>query len=417
MRPELATKWPDEPMGKGNNATANEPVKRPPLTLRNAGEIVAMHFDDAELILGNGYLVAGERTAICGMGGIGKSRWTMQLALCCCTGRDFLGWQTNGRRLRWLFLQTENSCRRLQYDISRMLTAFSLSEAELIGASIFFHTLEGDEDGFLMLDSENIERIAEAIERCNANVCVFDPLRDFGCDDLNSDRHMAETLREISRVTRRGDVKRVPLVVHHAGTGKTGIQKAIGFDRSSFGRNSKVLFSWARAQINIAPALADDNDLIIIAPAKCNNSAEFEPFAARLNIETMLYEREDDFDVHEWRQSLDTARDGEKITPDAVLDLLPATGSIEKSELLMRLGRAKGIGEKKARRIAEDALAQGLAHEWRLKRSGKRDEIHLSRHAQIVSGSVTGNPAANNANNDLELVAGGNLPSHSAASS
>ena len=111
-----------------------------------------MSFDDKELVLTNGYLARGERTAFCGMGGVGKSRLVMQLALYCRTGDDFLGWQTQGRELRWLFLQTENSCRRVQYDLLRMLSAFTADEQEAIKAGIFFHTLEADDDGFLMLD-------------------------------------------------------------------------------------------------------------------------------------------------------------------------------------------------------------------------------------------------------------------------
>ena len=139
---------------------------------------------------------------------------------------------------------------------------------------------------------------------------MFDPLRDFGSDDLNSDKHMTETLREISRVTKRGNPRRIPLVIHHAGTGRAGIQKTTGYDRSSFGRNSKVLFSWARAQINVAPALPDSNELIIIASAKCSNSREFEPFAAHLDQHTMLYELQDDFDFDAWRQSLEPPKRG-----------------------------------------------------------------------------------------------------------
>jgi len=112
--------------------------KRQSLTIRTINEILEMCFDDKELILTNGYLARGERTAFCGMGGVGKSRLVMQLALCCRTGADFLGWQTQGRELRWLFLQTENSCRRLQYDLLRMLSAFTADEQEAIKAGIFF---------------------------------------------------------------------------------------------------------------------------------------------------------------------------------------------------------------------------------------------------------------------------------------
>ena len=70
---------------------------------------------------------------------------------------------------------------------------------------------------------ENRERITDAIAKTEANIVVFDPLRDFGIDDLNADVHMTETLREISRIIRCGNPRRVPLVIHHALTGKTGI--------------------------------------------------------------------------------------------------------------------------------------------------------------------------------------------------
>lgn len=368
--------------GAGHHGEEGQ-TKRKPLTIRTIGEILTMTFDDAELILPNGYLALGERTAICGMGGVGKSRLTMQLALCCRAARDFLGWETRGRELRWLFLQTENSNRRLKFDLGRMLAAFSPSEKEAINAGIFLHTLEADDDGFLMLDLENTERITEAITATAADVVIFDPLRDFGADDLNSDKYMTETLREISRVTKRGNPKRIPLIIHHAGTGKAGIQKATGYDRSSFGRNSKVLFSWVRALINVAPGQPDNNDTIIIASGKCSNAREFEPFAARLDETTMLYQRDHNFDFEAWKHSVESPRgDTAKPTLEMVLELLPPSGSIRKATVIERL-RGKGISERKAREFIETILAPGgPVHEWHVKRSGKRDDIHLSREAQ-----------------------------------
>lgn len=363
-------------------------TKRAPLTVRTISEILEMTFDDSDFILPNGYLALGERTAICGMGGVGKSRLTMQLALCCRAGRAFLGWETRGRDLRWLFLQTENSCRRLKDDLGSMLTAFTPLERDAINEGVFLHTLEADEDGFLMLDAENAARIGDALTKTAANIVVFDPLRDFGMDDLNSDKHMSDALREIGRITRRGDPKRVPLIIHHAGTGKAGIQKATGFDRSSFGRNSKSLFSWARAQINIAPVLPDDNSMIIVASGKCSNAREFEPFAARLNTETMLYELEEGFDLEAWQRSLEgTKAESANPSVEIVLALLPPKGSIAKTIVLERL-RAKGISEKRARAFLDTILTpNGPVHEWRIKRSGKRDDIHLSREPQSDEGS------------------------------
>lgn len=387
------------------NDDAPATAKRSPLTIRTIREILAMKFDDGDLILPNGYLVLGERTAICGMGGVGKSRLTMQLAACCRTGRTFLDWETRGRELRWLLLQTENTCRRLQSDLQRMLSAFTEDEGDAIMEGVFFHTLEADDDGFLVLDGENRERIAAAIAQCDANIVVYDPLRDFGTDDLNADKYMTDTLREIARLTRRGNPRRVSLVIHHAGTGKAGIQKATGFDRSSFGRNSKVLFGWARAQINVAPARPEDNSLLIIASGKCSNSAEFEPFAARLNLETMLYERDPNFDFDDWRDALDSPQtSADKLTLDTVLALLPTSGSTPKNPIIERL-RDKGIGEKKARAFLDQhTAANGPLYEWRCKRSGKRDEIHLARHPQANAPELAAAllpPAANNANNGI----------------
>ena len=336
-----------------------DPPKRAPLTIRTIDEILAMTFDGADLILGNGYLSRGERTAMCGMGGVGKSRLAMQLACCCRAGRDFLGWPTNGRELRFLFLQTENSCKRLQDDLVRMLSAFTPAEQENIKAGIFFHTLEGDEDGFLMLDAENLERVGNAITENAVDVVVYDPLRDFSLDDLSSDKFMGDTLREITRITKRGNPKRVALVIHHALTGKAGVQKATGFDRSSFGRNSKVLFAWARAQINVAPAKAEDNSIIIIASGKCNDAPEFEPFAARLNFETMLYARDEDFDMEGWRVEVAIAKSS-RVQPLILRELLGKGREYDRQEIVAVIREETGVQKTRAYELVRQAQGRGI---------------------------------------------------------
>ena len=100
---------------------------------------------------------------------------------------------------------------------------------------------------------------------------------------------MTATLSAIGRITRQGDPQRIPLIVHHALTGKSGAARATGFDRGSFGRNSKVLLSWTRAQINLAPYDSDNNEVLVVASGKANNSEEFQPFGVRLDPETMTY--------------------------------------------------------------------------------------------------------------------------------
>ena len=122
---------------------------------------------------------------------------------------------------------------------------------------------------------------------------------------------------------------------------------------------------------------------IVICSAKCSNAKEFEPFAATLDEETMLYRRDEDFDFDAWQRSLESARTGgDKLSIDVVIDLLPLNGSIPKAVVIERL-RDKGIGEKRSRAFISANLAPlGPVHEWHIKRSGKRDEIHLALEPQ-----------------------------------
>ena len=338
----------------------NGTLKRAPLTIRTIDEILGMTFDPADLILPNGYLTAGDLTAICGMGGVGKSRLVMQFALCCRSSRDFLGWQTNGRDLRFLFLQTENSCRRLKDDLVRMLSAFKPEEQKHIKAGIFFHTLEGNDDGFLTLDFENKERIKNKLAETRADVAVFDPLRDFNPEDLNSDKFMGETLRDISQVTKRGNPKRVPLVIHHATTGRAGVQKTTGWDRSSFGRNSKVLQMMARAVINVGPAKPDDNSTLIIASGKCNNAPEFSPFAAKLNFETMLYARDEDFDLENWKEEVSSAKTRSKPAKEILRAVLTPGREYERKKIIDLVIEEELVSPATAYRIVKEGKARRI---------------------------------------------------------
>ncbi|PWT82945.1 MAG: hypothetical protein C5B58_07310 [Acidobacteria bacterium] len=361
MREELIGEWTDGTMGEWpTTAPSVNGQHRAPLTVRTIDEILAMTFDEADLILPNGYATKSDLTALCGMGGIGKTRLTMQFALCCRAERDFLGWPTNGRNLRFLFLQTENSCRRLQADLQKMLNAFTRGQQTNIKAGVFFHTLENDDDGLLMLDAENKERITAKITDTVADVVIWDPLRDFSLDDLNSDKFMGETLRDIVRITKRGNPKRLPLVLHHAATGKAGAQKTTGWDRSSFGRNSKVLQMVARAVINVAPAKPDDNSVIIVGSGKCSNAPEFEPFAVRLDFETMLYAPDNEFDLQEWREEVGCAKTPRKPTKDILRGVLQPGREYDQKNIVERIKEEELVSQSTAYRIVNEGKTRRI---------------------------------------------------------
>ena len=296
------------------------------------------------------------------MGGLGKSRLIVQASIDTALGRSFLGWKTNGKGLRWLFLQTENGNRRLQSDFAAMMQDLTETERQIVNEAITIHTLENDDDGLLSLGNQHVvAALQAAVTEFAPDIVVFDPLRDFAIGDLNSDADMAATLSTISRIVRTGNPRRIPLILHHALTGKIGHAKAVGFERGGFGRNSKVLQGYVRAMINIAPENSDSNETLIVASGKSNNSQEFEPFGIRLDLETMTYRRDDSLDIPAWRERVGADKTAEPLaTIGTVIEVVTCSGSkgIEKVKIVAALMKETGCGKTYAYKLVGKAEAK-----------------------------------------------------------
>lgn len=273
------------------------------LTTKSVPEIIAMEFAPDDILMANGYVAKGDSTIFCGAPGIGKSRLYLQMLLAFVTGAPFLGWDTHAMGTKWLVMQSENSNRRLNAELTAMCSQFTRPQMEMVSVGIRIHTLELPQDSFLSLSvPENEGAISEVIQAYQPTGIVFDVLRDFAIGDLNTDGDMTATLSALSRITRQGNPKRIPIVIHHALTGRSGAAKATGFDRGGFGRNSKVLTGWARAQINITAYQENSNETLVIASGKANNTEEFEPFGVTLDTETMTYHRDNSIDLEAWQE-------------------------------------------------------------------------------------------------------------------
>lgn len=312
------------------------------LSIRTPNELINMVFDETDCLLGDRLLARGQPMTILAQGGTGKSRLVTQLLACIVTGREFIGLPTNGLGMRWLVIQTENTNRRLQTDLHR-IKAWLGSDWSTFDKSVLFHTLEHELDGMVYLsDPANVSQITNLIADHKANGVVFDPLGDFSIGDPNKDQDMRDTCRCISQMCKKGDPNRACIVVHHAGTGKVGIERATGYDRSSFGRNSKVLHSWTRGQMNIAAGKPDSNETLVIACGKCSNGKEFQPFAIKLNPDTMIYELDPDFDLEAWQSQTNGIKTSQQISPETVRELCPVGGA-SKPELSKILTNELGL--------------------------------------------------------------------------
>lgn len=288
-------------------AVTNGHQEKTALTVRSVAEILDMKFDDSDNMMGDRVMAAGQNVTLLGPGGIGKSRLALQLALCTITGRRFLDLETHGKGKRWLFLQTENSCRRLQDDLRRMIESFkpTAEECDLIHSCLMIHTIEKDGDAFLNLENgANAKEVAKLIEQYDPFVVVFDPLNTFTALDLNSDQEMRAVVTAITQLTRRGNPQRIALVLHHSLTGKAGAQRAVGWDKSSYGRNSKVLQAWTRGQMNLAPRDPDDSTQLLLSCGKNNNGAMFPDMGIRYDDQAGLYGIDPTFDAKEFREEM-----------------------------------------------------------------------------------------------------------------
>lgn len=293
---------PEEAVGELNALRRDSTI-----SIRSPEAILALPRDEHACMLRDRLLAKGQSLVIAGVGGVGKTRLLLQLLVALILGRLWCGIETLTQGLTCLLLQTENGNARLQRDL-QALKNWAGNDWKRVDEKLRIHTIESDLDSMLHLgEPENRLRVETVIRQLNPDVVAFDPLRDFGFGDLNADADMAATLRELDRVARAGNPDRASILVHHAITGRAGVAKAFGLERTGFARNSKVLHTYARGMINVVPAEEESNDVLVLTCGKNSNGPEFAPVAVRLNAD-MIYEVACDFDIGAWREHVVSAK-------------------------------------------------------------------------------------------------------------
>jgi hypothetical protein len=342
------------------------------LSSRSALNLERLIFDDSDRIFGEYRNFAeGCSAALCGPGGAGKSRIMTQIAACQRLVIPFCGMPTYGPPRNWLFIQSENNMRRQQSELHWLrewVDKHYPGKWEMVASGLIYHTLETDDDGVLQIEV-HANLIADLIAEHSPGVPVVDPLKDFTTGDLNSDKDMMNVVTQLIRIMKCGNPNRAPLFLHHSLTGRLGAQKVGGYDRGSFGRNSKVLMSTMRSVINVMPINEDNNDRLAIFSGKNNNGKEFKPFAIELNTVEgtdgyMLYSLLEDFDVKAWQEDMEsgkTTKKEPKCTPEMLIALFKGDGTGLGKTTLARLARDKHkIGRTYSFDVINEAIEEGL---------------------------------------------------------
>jgi len=334
------------------------------LTIRSVKELLGFAYTDADNYFGDRILAEGQPATILGPGGVGKSRLLLQMAISMITGREFLGVKTHAAWKSWLIIQTENSNRRLQVDLKGMIAGMKLTDAEVeaVNECLLIHTIEHEGDGFLAMENKDeFQAVQNLITDFNPDFVVFDPLNTFTMGDLNSDADMRTLCTAITRATKRGNPKRVPIVVHHSLTGKAGAQRATGWDKASYGRNSKVLQAWTRSQVNIVPRDPEDMTKLLLTCGKNNNGAHFPDIAVAFDEDQRIYVTDESYDPREFQEAVGNVRKSKdskpKYDPAEVVTLFE--GEIVGLDLISLMKGHYNCGQSKAYYILNEAKRAG----------------------------------------------------------
>lgn len=330
-------------------------------TVRSWGEVLDATPPARRYILGD-LLACGQLQVLFGQGGLGKSRLATNLARNQVLGLDFLGCKTGDAPLRHLFVGSENDLHRWQIDARSMTRGLSASDRALLAQHIRVTTLENAEDVFINLgDERNVERWRATLRTWRPDVLWCDPWGDIIEGD-GFDRDVRSTLATLRKLAREATPDCGIVVLAHARTGAQNVAQAVGFDAANFGKDSKALFSCARAVVNVAPYDGGDNPDLCWIPAKNNNGRRPEALRIRLDPSTLTYRTVEALDVEGWQRSVKDAarttwqRSAVKFDADAVLGLL--TAPMTKTELHAAV-RGWGVTERDTRAGIDGLLRRG----------------------------------------------------------
>lgn len=335
------------------------PIPPDELSVRSPEEILAMSFSDSDLYLGDGLFAKGQCGAVIGPAGVGKSRIVTQIACSFILGTPFMGVEVGASDKTCLFLQSENSNRRLKDQLSKQIATYTDAQRKRINARLHIKTVENDRDANLRMNSSaNIDAIARLMNEIEPDVIFVDPLNAFAKGSLTSADGMLATLHGLQALARNANPDAALIVVHHALANAKAFRDAVGPNRGSYGRDSKTLHGWSRGTINIAPGDPGDTRKILLACGKNSNGREFDPFGAVLNTDTMLYERDAEFTLERWKALMGGESVGSLgLSPDRVAEFVQER-AMTKAELVAEIMKETGCQKTKAYdaiRLAEDS--------------------------------------------------------------
>lgn len=225
------------------------------------------------------FLPKKESLLLVGASGIGKSMFTLYLAMAGAVRKKLWGRFEVVEPLRTLFVQSENSINTLQARAKNMLQKESSLKKSM--GSVFFKSLKKDGEftgrytGDL-LDDKFIEDIVMSARFAEANLIVFDPLISFHSVDEDKNVAMRVVLDRLTKVIDETGASLI--VVHHTGKKR--------YNQLLQARGASAIRDWCDNMLNIE---AKGDYRIELTFTKRRNVGEIKPFIL-YRTENLTYE-------------------------------------------------------------------------------------------------------------------------------
>ena len=272
-------------------------------------------------ILGKAILRHTQLTLLCGQGGIGKSTWTLALAVAqICGESSFCGLPLDPKPRKWLFIGTENGADRWKADLAIVCNQLDEAGRAAVAERLLVAAIFDDEAPDLELP-DAAGRIQATIREAQADVVVLDPWAELVANEIDSAVVKAAIL-SLRRAVRCGSPNASTLLVVHARTGREAVADAGGnFGGMNAQRGNRALTNNARCVLSIVPRYEDGTDLVL-ACAKINDGEKFAPRALRVDRGRLRYAIDPSFNVDEWREEVRGKGTGRKCEVADVVEVV-----------------------------------------------------------------------------------------------
>jgi len=333
---------------------------------------------DPDELIQDRFLCRGATLLFVGRTGLGKSSFTLQLAIAWATGRDCFGFRP-AAPLRSLFVQSENDSRDLAEMRSGIFDGLGLPQVERTAAGEAVHVATID-------DSTGIEfvrrRLTPLVERVKPDLLWLDPLLAYLGGDVSDQKTVSDFLRvHLAPIIHRARLGFIP--IHHtpkAPREDNGNSWATT-DFAYAGAGSAELANFPRAVVSLEPTKR--TGIFKLRLGKRGRRLGW----LEVDGETPAYER---LIAHGrrgifWREPDPdeelTASTG-AFNRSAILELVPGDRPISKDALISLAKTRKDIGEKRAKGFLAELLDAEEVFEWRVARKGTNPKRFIARRPQ-----------------------------------